>query len=130
MLAQSPINTSAPAVDIFPASIAERHSMSWRGLHVETVQVKQLERFECRFHGNHHLLIAAELASREDGETIVEGLPRSRQREFSGMLNFVPAGRKFQNWQAPRVLTRAVLFYLDRDSPILPPEARFNQMEF
>jgi AraC family transcriptional regulator len=130
MLARSPTTPTVPAVEISPADITERHSASWRGLHVETVQVTQRERFECQFQGNHHLLIAAELASREDGETIVEGLPASRQREFSGRLTFVPAGRRFQGWQAPRVLTRSVFFYIDPDSPILLPETRFNQMEF
>jgi AraC family transcriptional regulator len=130
MLAKSPILATVPAVEISPADIADRHSASWRGLHVETIHVKQRERFECQFRGNHHLLIAAELGSREDGETIVEGLPRSRQREFSGKLIFVPAGHKFEGWQEPRVLTRSAFFYLDPNSPILPPEARFNQMEF
>jgi AraC family transcriptional regulator len=130
MLAKSPIIATAPAVDISPADIAERHSASWRGLHVETVHVTHRERFECQFQGNHHLLIAAELGSREDGETAVEGLPISRQREFSGKLTFVPAGHKFNGWQAPRVLARSVFFYIDPNSPILPPEAHFNQMEF
>src|SRR5262249_7280716 len=88
------------------------------------------ERYECQYQGNHHLLIAAELASREDGETAVEGLPHSKQREFSGKLTFVPAGHKFHGWQAPRLLTRSVLFYLDPNSPVLPAEARFNLIEF
>src|SRR5262249_30732114 len=128
---RSPITTtSAPAVDISPADIAERHSMSWRGLHVETIHVTQRERFEYQFQGNYHLLIATELASREDGETAVEGLPASRPRDYSGKLTFVPAGHKFHGWQAPRLLTRSVFFYLDPNSPILPPESRFNQMEF
>jgi AraC family transcriptional regulator len=130
MLAENSVTTPAPAVDISPANIAERHSVSWRGLHVETVQVTQRERFECRFQGNHHLLIAAELASRDDGETVVEGSLRSRLREFSGKLTFVPAGHKFHGWQAPRVLTRSVFFYIDPDSPILSPEVPFGQMDF
>jgi AraC family transcriptional regulator len=130
MLAKSPIITSAPAVNISPANIAERHSTSWRGLHVETIQVKQRERFEYQFHGNRHLLIAVELGSRDDGETNVEGLPRSRQREFSGKLTFVPAGHRFEGWQEPRVLLRSTFFYLEPKSPILPPEARYNQTKF
>jgi AraC family transcriptional regulator len=130
MLAKSPISATVPAVEISPPDITERHSASWRGLHVETIQVTQRERFECKFKGNHHLLIAAELGSRDDGETVVEGLPASRQREYSGKLTFVPAGRRFHGWQAPRVLTRSVFFYIDPDSPILPPDVRFNQMEF
>jgi AraC family transcriptional regulator len=130
MLTKNPITASAPAVDISPADIAERHVVSLRGLHVETVQVTQRERFECQFEGNHHLLIAAELASRDDGETVVEGWLRSRLREYSGKLTFVPAGHRFHGWQAPRVLARSVLFYIDPSSPILPPEVRFGQMEF
>jgi AraC family transcriptional regulator len=43
----------------------------------------------------------------------VEGLPRSRLRDVSRKLTFVPAGHEYHEWQEPRVLTRVVYFYFD-----------------
>jgi len=123
-------HTSAPAVDFSPAGIAKRHSAKWRGLQVETFQMTQREPFEYRFHGNRHLLIAAEVAARDDGETCVEGLPKSRLSELSGNLTFIPAGHKFHSWHRPRLLSRSVFLYIDPNSPMVPPEVRFNEIEF
>jgi AraC family transcriptional regulator len=50
---------------------------------------------------------------RSDGDTFVEGLPRSRLRDVSRKLTFVPAGHEYYEWQEPRVLTRIVHFYFD-----------------
>jgi AraC family transcriptional regulator len=125
----SAASATASAVDFFPTNIAKRQSAKWRGLKVETFEVTHREPFEYKFHGNHHLLIAAEVASREDGETCVDGLPKSTLREFSGKLTFIPAGYRFRGWQAPRVLTRSVFLYIDPNSPVVPPEVRFNEIE-
>src|SRR6202049_4696015 len=97
-------------VDISPAEIVRRHSAGWPGLHVETVQVMRHTPFEYGFRAPCHLLIAAELAERYDGETFVEGLPRSTLRDFTHKLTFVPAGHDFRSWQKPRVLTRVTPF--------------------
>jgi AraC family transcriptional regulator len=59
------------------------------------------------------LLIAYERAERDDGETHIEGLPKSTLREFNCKLSFVPAGHRFYGWQTPRVLTRVTYFYID-----------------
>jgi len=42
------------------------------------------------------LLIAAQLGERHDGETFVEGLPRSTLRDCTQKLTFVPAGHDFR----------------------------------
>ncbi len=125
----SQISTAVPSVDFSPANIAKRQSTAWRGLHVETFEITRREPFQYKFRGDHHLLIASEHASRDDGETCVDGLPRSTLREFSGKLTFVPAGHRFCGWQKPRVLTRVVLLYLDPKSPVVPSDVRFNEME-
>src|SRR5712664_4665620 len=93
---------SRSIVDISPSEIVRRHSAAWSGLHVETVQVLRHTPFEYGFRAPCHLLIALELGERLDGETVVEGLPRSTLRDFTHKLTFVPAGHDFRSWQKPR----------------------------
>src|SRR5260370_30059446 len=69
--------------DSSPSEIVRRHSAAWSGLQVETVQVMRHKQFEYGFRAPCHLRIAAELAERYDGETFVEGLPRSTLRDFT-----------------------------------------------
>jgi AraC family transcriptional regulator len=110
-----------------PESIVRRQSSSWRGLSAEIVQLSRLEPFEYRLRTPRHLLIASHRADRRDGETVVEGLPRSTRREFSKRLTFVPAGGEFSGWQDPRALTRVSYFYIDSAGPLIDPELRFGE---
>jgi AraC family transcriptional regulator len=86
--------------------------------------------FEYGFRAPWHLLIAAEVAERYDGESFVEGLPRSTLRDFAHKLTFVPAGHDFRGWQRPRVLTRTTYFYIDPRGPLADPALRFEEIEF
>jgi AraC family transcriptional regulator len=97
---------------------------------VETVQVTRHTPFEYGFRAHCHLLIAAELAERYDGETFVEGLPRSTLRDFTHKLTFVPAGHDFRGSQKPRALTRTTYFYIDPRGPLADPMLRFAEIEF
>jgi AraC family transcriptional regulator len=117
-------------VDYSPSEIVRRHSAAWSGVHVETVEVMQHKPFEYGFRAPCHLLIAAELAERHDGETVVEGLPRSTLRNFSRKLTFVPAGHDFHGSQRPRALTRTTYFYIDPRGPLADPALRFGEIEF
>src|ERR1700687_2092314 len=83
-------------VDFSPPEIVRRHSAGWPGLHVETIQVTRHTPFEYGFRAPCHLLIAAELADRYDGETFVEGLPRSTLGDFTHKLSFVSGGHVFR----------------------------------
>jgi AraC family transcriptional regulator len=121
---------SRSIVDISPSEIVRRHSAAWSGLHVETVQVMRHTPFEYGFRAPCHLLIALELGERLDGETVVEGLPRSTLRDFTHKLTFVPAGHDFRSWQKPRVLTRVTHFYIDPRGPLADPALRFGEIEF
>jgi AraC family transcriptional regulator len=85
--------------------------------------VTRRETFECGFQARRHLLIAYERAEREDGETLIEGLPRSTLREFNCKLSLVPAGHRFYGWQTPRVLTRVTYFYIDPQHPLSDPDS-------
>src|SRR6202171_4956481 len=117
-------------VDYSPSEIVRRHSAAWSGLHVETVQVMRHTPFEYGFRAPCHLLIAAELGERYDGETFVEGLPRSTLRDFTRKLTFVPAGHDFRGSQRPRALTRTTYFYIDPRGPLADPMLRFDEIEF
>jgi AraC family transcriptional regulator len=98
-------------------------------MHADTVQVVRHEPFEYSFHGADHLLIACERAERYDGETLVEGLPKSNARNFNRKLTFVPAGHQFHGWQKPRALARVTYFYIDPRAPLLDPEIGFAEAE-
>jgi hypothetical protein len=74
---------SRSLVDISPPEIVKRRSAAWSGLRVETVRVLQHTPFEYGFRAPCHLLIAAEVAERYDGESFVEGLARSTLRDFT-----------------------------------------------
>jgi AraC family transcriptional regulator len=100
-------------VEIFPADAVKRRAVSWDGMTVEIVQATRPERTEYTFNGPRHLLAVYEQGERREGETIVEGLPRSTLRDFKRKLVFVPAGHEYSDWQEPRSLTRVVYFYFD-----------------
>jgi AraC family transcriptional regulator len=117
-------------VNYSPSEIVTRRSAAWPGLLVETVQVMQHRPFEYGFRAPCHLLIAAELGERYDGETFVEGLPRSSLRDFTRKLTFVPAGHVFRGSQRPRALTRTTYFYIDPRGPLADPALRFSEIEF
>src|SRR5437016_5287682 len=65
-------------VAVSPEGIVRRQFCSWRGISAEVVELSRLEPFEYRLRAPYHLLIASHRAERSDGETMVEGLPRSR----------------------------------------------------
>jgi AraC family transcriptional regulator len=117
-------------VDFSPPEIMSRHSAALPGVHVETVQALRHRPFEYGFRAPCHLLIAAEFAERYDGETLVEGLPRSTLRDFTRKLTFVPAGHDFRGSQRPRALMRTTYFYIDPRGPLADPALRFGEIEF
>jgi AraC family transcriptional regulator len=120
---------STPRVDYTPPHIVQRRLAAWRGLWAETIELTQSEPYEYDFQAPFHLLIAAERSERYDGETCLEGLPKSHLLDLSRRLTFVPAGRRFRGWQKPRVLSRVNLFYIDPKGPLLDPEFGFDQIE-
>jgi AraC family transcriptional regulator len=100
-------------VEISPPDIARRRLAHWGVIQADNVRITRRETFEYAFQARRHLLIAYERAEREDGETLIEGLPKSTLRDFNCKLSFVPAGHRFYGWQTPRVLTRVTYFYID-----------------
>lgn len=110
---------SAPRVELTPPDIVRRHSGSWGAVSVEAIEATRREAFDYRFKSARHLLIMSERAARDDGESLVEGLPKSHLREFSHKMTLIPAGHEFYGWQKPRTLMRAAYIYIDPTSPFL-----------
>ncbi len=121
--------TGNPVVAFAPPSIARHRTAVWSGMQADNVDVVRHEPFDYTFKASRHLLIASERAERYDGETLVDGLPRSHLRAWNGKMTFVPAGCRFYGWQKPRALTRVTFLYIDPSSPLLQPELRFAEAE-
>jgi AraC family transcriptional regulator len=116
-----------PSVTFSPPEIVRRREAQWRGLAVETVDLTRSIPFDYGLTSTCHLLIASERAERHDGETLVEGLPRSTLRVFSHKLSFIPAGLRFSGWQSPRLLTSVAYFHIDPAAPLVDPELRLGE---
>lgn len=125
-----PNDALALGVQIRPSEAVSRRALSWPGMAAEIVELTSFERVECRFKAPVHLLIVYEEGVRREGETFVEGLPRSALRDLSRKITFVPAGCEYRAWQEPRTLTRLIFIYIDpgivrtlheRDQALLAP---------
>jgi AraC family transcriptional regulator len=101
-----------PLVEIYPPETVRRHAVRWRGISVELIQSATHDRIERRFDGPVHLLVVYERGIRDEGETFVQGAPRSTLRDYAAKLTFVPAGHEYREWQTPRVLSRVFYFYI------------------
>ena len=73
-------------VELFPPDIACRQLSSWGWIQADNVRVTRRETFADGFQAQRHLLIAYERAERVDGETLIEGLPKSTLREINRKL--------------------------------------------
>jgi len=119
-----PRNALFSLVDFRPAGIFRRKIAVWCGLGGELTRTLRREPFEVGYNGAWHLLIAYESAQRFDGETVVDGLPRSTLRDISRKFVFVPAGLGFREWQEPRSLMSAIYLHLDPDTALIRDEER------
>jgi AraC family transcriptional regulator len=106
-------NVSYPFVEISPSNTVKRLRMTWSGMVAEFVQSTSHDRIEYRFCAPRHLFVAFEQGARRDGETFVEGLPKSTRRDLARKLTFVPAGHEYHEWHDPRIPARLMFFYFD-----------------
>jgi AraC family transcriptional regulator len=107
------IEMLCPTVNVTPHRVVARRGMEWRGMGAEIVQATSHDRVEYSFNSSMHLLIAYEQGVRREGESSVEGLPRSTLRDVAKKLTFVPAGHAYREWYDPRTLTGVTYFYID-----------------
>jgi AraC family transcriptional regulator len=102
--------------------LLERKVADWRGLRAEIIKLTSRQPLEFHRIEQCHLLVALEQARRYDGETTVEGLPKSTRRDLTHKLTFIPAGCAFSGWMKPLVSLQATLFYIDRGMLVVDAE--------
>lgn len=112
------VAASLPAVNVTPNHLMARRGMKWRGMAAEFMQATSHDRIECSFRSPVHMLAVYQHGTRRDGESYVEGLPRSTLRDMTKKLIFVPAFHQYREWYEPRTLPGVTYFYFD------PPELR------
>ena len=91
---------SATTVQVSPPDIVRRRITAWGGVRAEVIEVIRRDEFEYKPRPD-HLLIMSERTSRDNGETLVDGLPTSTARDFGRKLTLVPAGHQLHGWQEP-----------------------------
>lgn len=107
------ISSSSPTVSVAPHRVVARRGLKWRGMGAELVHATIHDRVEYSFRSPVHLFAAYEHGLRRDGESYVEGLPRSTLRNMAKKLTFAPADHEYREWHDPHTLTRVMYFYVD-----------------
>ncbi|HME21593.1 MAG TPA: AraC family transcriptional regulator [Acetobacteraceae bacterium] len=102
-----------PSVEISLAHAARRRATAWRGVSAEVVHFTRPGEVTTRFQAPVHLLAAYEQGVRHDGETRLDGAPRSTLKDLRRKLIFVPAGHRYEDRTEHRVAPRITYFYLD-----------------
>jgi AraC family transcriptional regulator len=123
-----PTELKHPVVEISQADMVTRQTLTWPGMAAEFVTSSSHEKIEYRFRAPVHLLAVWEQGTRRDGETFVEGLPRSTLRDVARKLTFVPAGHEYSEWHTPRTCTSVIYFYIDPAKLPLPSELDMADM--
>jgi AraC family transcriptional regulator len=100
-------------VALSPSRLLERKVADWRGLRAVAIKLTSRQPMEFNLTEQSHLLVALEHARRYDGETMVEGLPKSTRRDLTHKLTFIPSGCAFSGWMKPLESLQATLFYID-----------------
>ncbi len=100
-------------VHVSPPAPVERRMVSGETIAVEIVRSTGRERIECRYRGASDLLVVYAQGERRDGETFIEGAPRSTLRNFARKLSFVPARHEYFEWHQPRTPPQLMFVYLE-----------------
>jgi AraC family transcriptional regulator len=107
------VRISFPTVDVVPHLAVTRRGMEWHGMAAELVQTTALRRIDYRFCSPRHLLVAYQQGVRRDGDSYIDGIPRSRLRDVGNKLSFVPEGREYHEWHDLRTAMGVTYFYFD-----------------
>jgi AraC family transcriptional regulator len=127
-LADEPDTLCAPSVNIAPHRTVSRSRTTWRGMGIELVKAAAQERSDYSFHSSSHLLVAYQQGVRRDGESYIDGLPRSTLRDVAKKLILVPAGHRYREWHDPRTPTCVTYFYFDPATLRIDSSQRFSEM--
>lgn len=111
---QVPTDAIPPIVEISPSEAVARLTVTGHGMAAESVRSTSRGKIQHHYRAPMHMLVMYEKGERRDGETFVEGLPRSALRNLERKLTFVPAGREFHDWHEARgSQMRLMYFYFE-----------------
>ena len=127
-LVDEPDTLCAPSVNIAPHRTVSRSRTTWRGMGIELVKAAAQERSDYSFHSSSHLLVAYQQGVRRDGESYIDGLPRSTLRDVAKKLTLVPAGHCYREWHDPRTPTCVTYFYFDPATLRIDSSQRLSEM--
>src|SRR6202034_2028015 len=109
-----------PSIEVTPSTAGRRRTFSTNGVVVELIRTGGVQQVEYRFRGRFHLLVCGG-GIRNDGESWVEGLPRSAMRDLRRRLTFVPAGCEYyERSHQPRSAPTLYVYFGAVDSAIGP----------
>ena len=123
-------HTAHPTVDVFPPDAVRRRAIVGRNITAEIVQSTDDVKIDYRLRPSAHLLVAYEEGIRCDGETFVEGAPRSKLRRYARKLTFVPAGCQYYEWHKNRTLSRFTYLHFDFGPMRLESESGVADIRF
>jgi AraC family transcriptional regulator len=109
-------------VEVSPPDAVNRRIASWPGMAVEIVQANRRCRIDYRYYAPAPMLVLHERGVRQEGCTVIEGLPKSTLQDCSRKLVFVPAGHRYHDWHEPRTLARTIFFYLNPSQLAVGPD--------
>jgi AraC family transcriptional regulator len=110
---QNASHTADRVVAVSPPDAVSRRTASWPGMEVEIVRATRRCRIDYRYCASAPMLVLHERGVRQDGCTVIEGLPKSTLQDCSRKFVFVPAGHKYRDWHEPRTLSRVIFFYFN-----------------
>jgi AraC family transcriptional regulator len=125
--AVSAVDPVEPSVEISPGAAVRRRLFVCEGMAGEVIRATRRERVAFRYRGPLHLLAAYDQGARSDGDTFVQGLPRSSLRDLKRKLTFVPAGHEYQESHEPRIFTRIVYYYFNPS--MFPADPQFGSRQ-
>jgi AraC family transcriptional regulator len=128
--AERSIGISSPTVDVAPHRAVTRSGLGWHGMGAELVRAMTPDRVDYSLHSPLHLLAAYRQGVRREGESYVEGVPRSALRDVAKKLTFAPAGHEYREWYEPRILTDVTYCYFDPTELQVDSEESFADMLF
>jgi AraC family transcriptional regulator len=109
-------------VEVSPSDAVSRRTACWPGMAIEIVQASRRCRIDYRYCSPFPLLVLYERGVRQDGFTVIGGLPKSTLQRRSGKLAFVPAGHEYHDWHEPHTLSRTIFFYFDPSQLVVGPD--------
>jgi AraC family transcriptional regulator len=123
----SAVDPGEPRVEISPGDVVRRRLLAWDGIAGEVIRATRRGRVAFRYRGSLHLLAAYDQGARSDGDTFVQGLPRSPLRDLKGKLTFVPAGYEYRESHETRIFTRIVYYYFNPS--MFPVDPQFGSRQ-